>query len=176
MEMPPHMRQVPDHLKKMRVGLRKQKPVGTTSPDPAQIIAWDDQQPPIIVVTQILPKQPEGTQLWALLYPKDGLCKPVGIAQDIVFYAYEYRDATTDSSKRAPSWNRKVAIHAIRPSLSPPLTQKQHKFKYAKDSTKLVFSPNISLANEVASLVASYAHTPDKSFLDEVKSVLKEID
>ena len=128
------------------------------------------------MATQVLPEQPEGIQLWALLFPKNGLRKAVGIAQYLVFYLPEFRDGTTDGHKKASSWNRKVALQSIKPELNAPLTDKQRKFRHAKNATKSVFNSNISLASEIAFLVASYVHASDERLLGEISSVLKGID
>jgi hypothetical protein len=169
-------REIKDYMKKKRQGLEKQRPVGSAAPPAQDIIPWDPARPPMIVVTEILPQQPEGIQLWALIYPKNGLCTPIGISQDLVFYLHEFRDNTTDGHKRASNWNRNVALQSIKPGLGAPRTSKQLAFKHAKDSVKLVFNPNVSLANEVASLIAGYVHSPSDWFLDEIVSVLKVID
>jgi hypothetical protein len=47
----------------------KQQPISTMTPE--EIIEWDDDEPPVFVVTEILKAQPKSTQLWAMLWQKD---------------------------------------------------------------------------------------------------------
>lgn len=105
-----------DLTKKIK-SLQKQKPVGVTEPKEEDIFKWDDAQPPVFVVTEIVKTQPEGIQLYALLNPKNGLCTPHSIAQDQVFYRHEFRDGTTDKKSRGPAWNGNVAQHSVRPGI-----------------------------------------------------------
>jgi hypothetical protein len=129
------------------------------------------------VVTEVLGQQPDGLQLYALLQPRNGLCTPYSISRDFVFYRAEFRDNTTDIKNRHTNWNLRVVHHSVRPGLdSAPLSQKQEKFKRTKDPVKLVFDPNLSLCNEIASLAASYNHTKKPWYLQEIKSVLEAVD
>ena len=166
-----------EDLTKKKIGQLKQRPVGISPPKDEDFFKWDPESPPVLVVTEILKTPPEGIQLYALLYPNKGLCTPCSIPQSLVFYRHEFRDGTTDKRTRGPSWNQNVAQHSIRPGLNEkPATQKQHKFKRAKEFTRLVHSPNISLALEMASLAAGYRETKEKWFLDEMKTMLNNID
>jgi hypothetical protein len=165
-------------LKMMRAGQGKQAtPVGVKEPADGKIIRWDLEQPPVLVVTEVLEEKPDGIQLWALAKPKNGLCKPYSIGQDLVFYRHEFRDSVSDVKKRSTSWNAKVAFYSVRPSMNAtPLTERQQKFKRARDPIKLVFDPNVSLCNEIASLAANYYHTNDQWYLPEIKDVLRSVD
>ena len=165
-------------LKTMRAGQGKQAtPVGVKEPADGKVIEWSHAEPPVLVVTEVLKEKPDGIQLWALIKPKNGLRTPHSIGQDLVFYRHEFRDSVSDLKKRCTSWNAKVAFHSVKPGMNAaPLTEKQKQFKRARDPVKLVFDPNVSLCNEIASLAANYFHTNDQWYLQEIKDVLRAVD
>jgi hypothetical protein len=165
-------------LKTMRPGQGKQStPVGVKEPNDGNIIPWSKTEPPVLVVTEVLEQKPDGVQLWALIKPKNGLCTPFSISQDLVFYRHEFRDSISDLRTRCTSWNAKVAFHSVKPGMNTaPLTEKQKQFKRARDPVKLVFDSNVSLCNEIASLAANYFHTKDQWYLQEIKDVLRAVD
>ena len=166
-----------DDLQKVAPWQKKQKAVGTKAPSAEHIIKWDPKEPPVLVVTEVLNQQPDGIQLWALIKPKNGVCVPHQISQRVVFYRSQFRDNTTDIRNRGANWNTKVAFHSVKPGLiAAPLTEKQHKFRHARDPVKLVFDPNVSVCNEIASLAANYYHTNDKWYLREIQAVLRAVD
>jgi hypothetical protein len=155
----------------------KQQPVGCTRPDNKHIIPWNNKEIPVLVVTELLSQPPKGTQLYALIKPKNSLCTPHSIAQDFAFYGSKFRDNTTDKRSRGPNWNAKVTFFSVKPGVnSALLTDKQEKFWRARDSIKLVFDANISLANEIAFLAVDYHHTKEKWFLDEIQATLLAVE
>jgi hypothetical protein len=152
----------------------KQMPVGDHLAD--NIYAWDGDNPPILVVAEIVEEEPNGTTLHALLRPDRGLCTPYVIKQDLVFYRHEFRDGTTDKKVRGPNWNRLVLVQTVRANSSNVDTAKQTKFKRARDSNKIILSPHLSLANEVLCLARGFQKTKKSWFLTEMQLVLKEVD
>jgi len=166
-----------DDIQKVAPWQKKQKAVGNKAPSAEHIIKWDPKEPPVLVVTEVLNQRPDGIQLWALIKPKNGVCVPHQISQRVVFYRSQFRDNTTDIRNRGTNWNTKVAFHSVKPGLmGAPLTEKQQKFRHARDPVKLVFNPRVSLSNELLSLGASYRHTKDPWFLKEIQAVLRAVD
>lgn len=169
-----------EHLNVQSKGshVKKQKPLGVELPDdPALIHRWDDKEPPCYVVAEIINRKPYSIQLWCLLNPSNQLCTPYTIGQDEVFYRHEFRDSTTNIKDRGPNWNKKVEFHIVRPGEEDtPLTEKQARFKHARENIKLVFNPNVSVANEVAFLAKGYERKKDIWFIREIQSILKSID
>jgi hypothetical protein len=85
----------------LQQGQNKQKPVGTEL-NVNGIIEYSDH--PIMVVTPIHETEAEVTHLYALLGPFRGLCTPYKTSQKACFYLPQFRNDTTDSKIRGPSW------------------------------------------------------------------------
>jgi hypothetical protein len=154
--------------KKIRIG-------GERSP-PDYTIKWNEKAIPLLVVTEILEDRPDGIQLWALLKPRNGLCSAFQIAQDQVFYRYEFRDPTTSIRERSSNWNKLVAAQSVRPGINRPLSSKQLLYKKAKDTARVLLPANQSFLNEVLLLVSGFEKVQDPWFLEELKAVLSEAD
>jgi hypothetical protein len=166
-----------DDLQKVAPWQTRQKAVGTEAPSAEHIIKWDPKEPPVLVVTEVLNQQPDRIQLWALINPKNGVCVPHQISQGVVFYRSQFRDNTTDIKNRGPNWNTKVAFHSMKPELiAASLTEKQQKFRHARDPVKLVFNPKVSFSNELLTLGACYRHTKNPWYLKEIQAVLRAVD
>ncbi|KFZ03810.1 hypothetical protein V502_10644 [Pseudogymnoascus sp. VKM F-4520 (FW-2644)] len=162
-----HENKAPEH--------RKQK--GTGSEAPKTIIPWDKDEPPLLVVTEITPTQPDGVQLWVLLFPMNGISSPYKIGQLRVFYRYEFRDATSAIKDRAASWNRLVAAVSVRPGeVGGTLSKKQERFKKARDSSRIVMEPDQSFISEVLCLLGAFKKSQNPWHLQQLTKVLAEAD
>ena len=153
---------------------RKQQPVGTI--EPKTVIPWDAENPPLLVVTEILETRPDAIQLWVLLRPRQGLCTLFQVAQRIVFYRHEFRDATTALNSRCANWNKLVALQSVCPGSSKTPSAKQERFRRARDTSKVILEPNISFSNEILCLAMSFKTSRDPWFLKEIQNVLVQMD
>jgi hypothetical protein len=171
-------RQPTADLKMMRAGQGKQGTlVGVKEPVDGNIVKWGSREPTVLVVTEVRETKPDRIQLWAIIKPRNGLCVPHAIGQDLVFYRHEFRDSVSGHKKRCGRWNANVALHSVKPGVdAAPLTEKQQQFKRARNGTRFVFVPNVSLCNEIAFLAANYACTSDNWFLQEIEDVLQSVD
>jgi len=89
-------------------------------------------------------------QLAVLLKPRKGICTPYQISVDYVSYRHEYKDATTAIIPRGPTWNKHVAAQTVRSRMSGKApSEKQERFKQARDTTKNVVEPRQSFATEM---------------------------
>lgn len=91
-------------------------------------------------------------------------------------YRHEFRDSETAIHTRASSWDRVVAAQFVSPGTSTPLSEKQHHFKKAKDTTRVLRQPQCSFINKLVLLISSFERRPDKRFLQELKTVLSTVD
>jgi hypothetical protein len=157
------------------------KSVGTEKP--SNTFAWNDKEPPLLVVTPITADKVKGVKLYALLTPRDEckdsvLCKGYGIAQDFVFYLAKYRGKETSSASRTSEWNVRVTKDSIRPEFAAPeaTTKEQEYHKRARREDPALFEPIQSLANEAVMLSNMYNHSKDVYYLEETKKMFKALD
>jgi hypothetical protein len=69
-----------------------------------------------------------------------------------------------------------VAEISIQPDVDAIESEKQGKYKRGKPISRLVFNPNISVANEIASLTASFMHSKDINLLQEAMDLIESLD
>jgi len=160
-----------EHLKKHH-SQQKQQPVGTHL-NPEGVV--QSEQLPLMVVVQIQDTELSKVDLWVLLRPKLGLCAPYHIGQKYCFYLPMFRDGTTDFKQRGPAWNSLVMKQAFRPSDAAP-SQKQLAYKRARNTSKVVLEPRVSLQNAISSLVECFAKSGQTWHLKELKTILEQAD
>jgi hypothetical protein len=160
-----------EHFKK-HSSQTKQKPVGTYLAADG-IIRCDGL--PVMIVTQTQDTEQSKIDLFALLRPRLGLCTPFHIGQKGCFYLPMFRDETTDLKLRGPAWNKLVAKQSLRPS-DGVLSSKQLTFKRARNTTKVILEPKVSLQNEICSLIECFGKTGEMWHLKELVSVLEDAD
>lgn len=154
---------------------KKQQPVGTKAA--ANCYEWNEKELPLLVVTEVLDSNTQGTELWALFKPVHGICTPVKIKQELVFYRHEFREAsTTTIPNRKTEWNLLVSAQAVRPNFMKAPSEKQDQFKRARDSSKVIVAPNVSFANEILCLARGFEKTKKSWYLKELQLVLEELD
>ncbi|RDW58790.1 hypothetical protein BP6252_13266 [Coleophoma cylindrospora] len=170
-------RDLSDAIKKTAPWCKKQRPVGNETPSADQIIKWDESKPPVLVVVRVEAQKTKGTQLWALLKPKNGLCTPFPIAQNLVFYRWQYRDNTTAINERGPAWNRRVVLHSTLPGRDeePPLPQ-QEAIKQAENAAILAYNPRISICKQIEFLATGFDESRTEWFIEKLGSLLRVID
>ncbi|KFY54651.1 hypothetical protein V496_07231 [Pseudogymnoascus sp. VKM F-4515 (FW-2607)] len=147
---------------------------GTGFEIPKSIVGWDE-QPPLLVVAEILQSQVEGVQLWALLCPQNGICSVYQIAQHRVFYRFEFRDATTAIKERGTNWNRLVEANSVQPG-EGGLSAKQERLKKARDTSRVVLEPAQSFVSEMLCLLKAFKVSGDVWHLHELQKVLAAAD
>ena len=157
--------------RRMSKEVAKQKPVGVKRPK--TLLQFDDDNLPFMVVTPVTDHKPYSVKLYALLYLKGGVCTPYSVGQKDVFYLPQYRDNTT-SKDRGPTWNRLVLKASVR--LQTIASEKQAKYKRARDNIRLVLEPEQSFANEVLCLARGYEASKNPWFLSELIQILDEAD
>jgi cytochrome c556 len=157
--------------RRMSKEVAKQKPVGVRRP--RTVLQFDDDNLPSMAVTPVTDHKPYSVKLYALLYLKGGVCTPYSIGQKDVFYLPQYRDNTT-SKDRGPAWNRLVLKASVR--LQTVASEKQAKYKRARDNIRLVLEPEQSFANEVLCLARGYEASKNPWFLSELIQILDEAD
>lgn len=155
-------------------------PVGVMKPPKGALLTFDpddiDDLPLMAVVKITDDEDPESkVRTYVLLRQKDDTCTPYVANQKDIFYLAAYRDNTTAGHKRGGKWNQLVKKDCMR-STNRPKTEKQRRYERARDQSKLILSPSLSLKNEITSLVAGYKQSKDPWFLDELQQVLVEID
>jgi hypothetical protein len=156
-----------DHFK-MHASQKKQVPVGTHLAVDS-IIEYKDL--PLLVVIKMQESEQTKVELKVLLRSKLGLCRPYHVGQKECFYLPIFRDQTTDKKQRGPAWNQLVAKQAWRPSIQE-VSSKQDTFKRARNTTKIVLEPKLSLQNEICSLVECFQKSGDMWHLKELEAVL----
>lgn len=151
-----------------------QKQRGTGFEIPKSIITCGE-QPPLLVVAEILQSQVEGVQLWALLCPQNGICSVYQIAQNRVFYRFEFRDGTTAIKERGTNWNRLVEAMSVRPG-EGGLSAKQERLRKARDTSRVVLEPAQSFVSEMLCLLKAFKGSGDIWHLHELQKVLTAAD
>ena len=93
--------------------------VGETRPQPQNLIMWSYARTPILVVTPVKENTGTSVRLFGLIMPRSGLCQPVLITHERIFYRWEFRaSAGARPAQRNKNWNQ-VVIDKAR-DLTPP--------------------------------------------------------
>ncbi|KAK5072032.1 hypothetical protein LTS08_000870 [Lithohypha guttulata] len=104
--------------------------VGETRPEAEHIISWNEVLTPILVVTPIKENTGTSVRLFALIMPRSGLCQPVLITHERIFYRWEYRaSAGARPAQRNKNWNQVIVDKAK--ELTPPEQLINHDFEDA---------------------------------------------
>lgn len=135
------------------------------------MLQFDDDNLPSMAVTPVTDHKPYSVKLYAPLYLKGGVFTPYSVGQKDVFYLPQYRDNTT-SKNRGPAWNRLFLKASVR--LQTDCSEKQAKYKRARDNIRLVLEPEQSFANEVLCLTRGYEASKRPWFLSELAQILDE--
>lgn len=94
---------------------KKQSPIGVEEPPPEGLVEWceDVNSPDTMVLYVVVPlvettRPSQGPNFYALVLPEPatGICQAWKINQTMVFYRHEFRDTSTDNSKRPANWGR----------------------------------------------------------------------
>ncbi|KAK0125516.1 hypothetical protein ONS96_009353 [Cadophora gregata f. sp. sojae] len=88
-------------------GKHGRKTMGTTRPE--NVISWDEDTIPVLVVAGLDCKPGEGVKFWALLWQVDGLCTPFAIKNDSIFFRWEYRTLAVNLKAMKAAWIENVA-------------------------------------------------------------------
>lgn len=84
--------------------------IGETPPSNNHLIAWNEVEAPILVVTPVKENTGTSIRLFGLISLRCGLCQPVLLQHDRVFYRWEFRaSAGAKSAQRNKIWNQ-IAI------------------------------------------------------------------
>jgi hypothetical protein len=89
-----------------------------------------------------------GTKFFVLIDPKYGLGHPYNVAQKDIFFFHEFSDETTSTKGRRTSWNELVRAQSVQVTDDTILTEKQPKFKRARDTSKIICAPEKSFATD----------------------------
>jgi hypothetical protein len=153
--------------------VNKAQPVGHVIKDNI-ISSKDGDMLPILVVTKVLEEE-SNIHLRALINPRNGLCRPHHISKEHCFYFPMFRDSSTAYEQRSANWSRLVADIAVKTS-STPVSKKQAKYLKARNTTKVILEPIVSLRNEICCLVESFAASGQMWHLEELEYILEKAD
>lgn len=93
--------------------------VGETWPSDQHLIHWESCRTPILVVTPIKENTGTSVRLFGLIQPRSGLCQPVLLTHERIFYRWEFRaSAGAKYSQRNKNWNHLIIEKAR--LLTPP--------------------------------------------------------
>ena len=93
--------------------------VGETRAAPEHTIGWDEVYPPLLVVTPIKENIGTSIRLFGLIMPRSGLCQPVLLTHERIFYRWEFRaSAGARPAQRNKNWNQVIIDKAK--ELTPP--------------------------------------------------------
>jgi len=83
--------------------------VGETRPQPQNLVMWGQVRTPILVVTPIKENTGTSVRLFGLIMPRSGLCQPVLLTHERIFYRWEFRaSAGARPVQRNKNWNQIV--------------------------------------------------------------------
>jgi len=92
--------------------------VGETCPGEQHVIHWNQCKTPILVVTPIKENTGTSIRLFGLIMPRSGLCQPVLITHERIFYRWEFRaSAGARAAQRNKNWNQVIIDKAL--SMTP---------------------------------------------------------
>lgn len=92
--------------------------VGEERPSDDHLIEWDNIRTPILVVSPIKENTGTSVRLFGLIQPVSGLCHPVLLTHERIFYRWEYRaSAGAKHTQRNKNWNQVIIDKAK--SLTP---------------------------------------------------------
>ncbi|KAF5851393.1 hypothetical protein GGP41_004193 [Bipolaris sorokiniana] len=135
----------------------------------------DTEHLPLMAVVETSDEELNSVATYVLLHQHNDLCTPYSAGADDVYYMAMFRDNSTSKHNRKASWNQNVVKYATTPSTSTSTT-KLITHRRGRDQSALVLPPNMSLRNEMDSLVANYRLSQDTWFLEELERILGEID
>jgi hypothetical protein len=99
------------------------------------------------------------------------------VAQAEVFYFHEFRDDATSTAGRKSSWNNLVLAKSwVVDEAKKHLSERQIRYKRARDTTKIVIEPSQSFANDLVALTAELSINPSLYIVKELKRLLKLTD
>ncbi|KAH9216022.1 hypothetical protein DL95DRAFT_460565 [Leptodontidium sp. 2 PMI_412] len=86
----------------------QRRAIGTTRP--RNIIPWDENAPPVPVVTPLALREGDAPfKLYALMNPRDGTCTPYTIDKQRVFIRWEFRSVVSNTRERMKEWSNTIA-------------------------------------------------------------------
>lgn len=111
----------------------QQRAIGTIRP--SNIIPWDEQAPPVVVVTPLAPRvDDEHLKLYALIRPRLGICYPFPVNKKRVFIRWEFRSVVSNTRERLKEWSNTiadaVATHSGRMKMIASETDRTDEEKY----------------------------------------------
>lgn len=87
--------------------------VGETQPSEQNLIKWDTCRTPVLVVTPIKENTGTSVRLFGLIQQTSGLCQPVLLTHERIFYRWEYRaSAGAKPTQRNKNWNQLIVQKA----------------------------------------------------------------
>ena len=101
--------------------------VGETVPPADKVINWNSVRTPILVVTPIKENTGTSVRLFGLIMPRSGLCQPVLLTHERIFYRWEFRaSAGARATQRNKYWNQ-IVIDKARELMSPEMIAKMEE-------------------------------------------------
>ncbi|KAL9085736.1 MAG: hypothetical protein Q9165_007485 [Trypethelium subeluteriae] len=178
---------IPPDREKRNESQTKQKPVGLQRPNEEDITRYDAgaAKLPLVVVykhdpnqtdeTEVQSQQTSKVKLWALLNPQKELCTPHVVSCKEVFYLPMFRDETTVIQQRGPNWNRKIREVTGQATGAQLLSEKQNRYRRARDTTKITLDPLQSFGNEILALTSAFDHSREPWLLKALGTVLEQV-
>ncbi|KAJ9652962.1 hypothetical protein H2198_007830 [Neophaeococcomyces mojaviensis] len=88
--------------------------VGEARPAEQHVIHWNECVTPILVVTPVKENTGTSIRLFGLIMPRSGLCQPVLITHERIFYRWEFRaSAGARPAQRNKNWNQVIIDKAL---------------------------------------------------------------
>lgn len=106
----------PDSARSVELSKGSTKRAVGTDSNPGELLD-NGNQALWFVVARVHSEKPAQLHFFVLTEPSGGgLCRPMPIKKEEVFFFHEYRDATTGGSKRAMAWSRNVLVDCVIPA------------------------------------------------------------
>ena len=167
-----------DQLNKSSMDLKDtvgKRIIGQTLPDNQHYLHRKGNTPVYYVVSPIKSGQQQAS-FGVLLNPSRGLRQAYVIKQDDVFFFDEFRDESTNINDRRGGWSAKVLEQVNHNVGELPATEKQQRFKRARDQTKLILEPKVSFANELLLLTALWKEFKQPWVLQEMVDLIEMVE
>jgi len=110
-----------------------------------------------------------------LLKPENGLCTPHTVAQVEIFFLKDFRENVGQFKLRGPAWSKLVCAVAVTSAQTVDIPSAKHqRHRPAKDTTKQVLGPGMSILNELAGFILVFEKYKHPWHMQELRRVLEE--
>jgi hypothetical protein len=147
---------------------KSHKRVGTQEPEHFE--RWNPEEPPILVVGEVLDQPLEHCQLWALLNATNGLYWPFQINQEKVYYVHEFRDDSTNLRARRVNWNKLVIQRSVVLS-AQAVKRKQKEEPPARNPTAIDLATKQLITAHLPTIIDNLEIAPDHIYLPTDEAV-----